>query len=462
MKQAQAAEQGAATRGMQTFMLIWIGQLVSILGTNLTGFGLPVWIYQQTGSATQLTLLSFFGFLPVILLSPFAGVLVDRWNRKTTLILSDLGGALATISLVLLLWMDRLDVYLIYPIVIMSGCFGAFQFPAFAAAITQLVPKDQLGRASGMMQLAQAIGQLLAPAIAGVLVTTIGLEGVILIDFATCLFAIGTLLLVRIPNAERSAEGEAARGSVGHEALFGWRFITARRGLLALLLFFAASNFLMGTIVVLSTPLVLAFGTAVELGLVRSVAGVGMVVGGVVMSIWRGPKRRVYGALGGILLSGISMMIAGLAPSAILIAIAAFFFTLGMPLVGASSQPIWQSKVPVDLQGRVFGVRSTIATASMPLAYLISGPLVDYVFEPMMVPNGPLAGTFGTVIGTGEGRGIALMFIIMGFLAVLAVVAGYMYPRLRFVEDELPDAIPDNLPAEEAALAEQQPQLQHL
>jgi hypothetical protein len=179
------------------------------------------------------------------------------------------------------------------------------------------------------------------------------------------------------------------------------------------------------------------------------------------MSVWRGPKRRVYGALAGILLSGVSMFVAGLAPSALLITIAAFFFTLGMPLVGASSQPIWQRKVPVDVQGRVFGIRLMIATGAMPLAYLISGPLVDFVLEPLMAPSGALANSVGRLIGTGEGRGIGLLFMILGILAAISVVVGYLYPRLRFVEEELPDAIPDELPAA-AQQPQVEPQLQHL
>jgi MFS transporter, DHA3 family, macrolide efflux protein len=460
MKQDLAAEQRVASRGMQTFLLIWFGQLISILGTGLTGFGLGVWVYEQTGSATHLTMMSFAGTLPMILISPVAGVLVDRWNRKWTLILGDLGGAFFTLVLVLLLWSGNMNVWALYPLVIVSAIFNAFQFPSFTAAITQIVPKEQFGRASGMMQLAQAVGQLIAPVLAGVLVVWIGLEGIALFDFATCLFAVATLLVINIPNPPVSADGAAARKSVFNETVFGWKYIVTRPGLLGLLLFFAASNFMMGAIVVLSTPLVLSFASPATLGIVRSVAGLGLLFGSVLMSVWRGPQRRVYGVLVGVLLSGLSMLIAGVAPSALLITIAAFFFALGIPVVGAASQPIWQSKVPVDVQGRVFGVRMMIATAALPLSYLISGPLVDFVFEPLMAPGGGLANSVGLLIGTGEGRGIGLMFVILGVLSVISVVLGYLYPRLRLVEDELPDAIPDDLPTVQQTQPE--PQLQHL
>jgi len=460
MKDDRSAEQHAAPRGMQTFLLIWFGQLISMLGTGLTGFGLGVWVYEQTGSATHLTLMAFFGMLPIMLISPLAGVLVDRWNRKWTLVLSDLGGMFFTLVLVLLLWTGNMQMWALYLVVIITSCFTAFQFPAFNAAISQLVPKQQFGRANGMMQLAQAVGQLISPALAGVLIGPIGLEGIILIDFASCFFAVVTLLMIKIPDTQTSAEGQAARGSVLGEAIFGWKYIVARPGLLALLIFFAASNFLMGAIIVLSTPLVLSFADAPTLGVIRSVAGLGLVFGSVLMSVWGGPKRQVYGALGGVLLSGVSMFVAGLLPSALLITIAAFFFTVGLPLVGASSQPIWQRKVPLDVQGRVFGVRLMIATAAMPLAYLVSGPLVDFVFEPLMADGGALAGSIGQWIGTGEGRGIGLLFMILGLLATISVIVGYMYPRLRFVEDELPDAIADEQPATvQQPQLDQQPQL---
>ncbi len=463
MKHDLTAEPRVAPRGMQTFLLIWLGQLISILGTGLGGFGLSVWLYEHTGSATHLTLMAFFSMLPMIMISPIAGVLVDRWSRKWTLMLSDLGSAFCTLVLVLLLWTGNMYMWALYPLMIISSIFHAFQFPALNAAITQIVPKEQFGRASGMMQLAQAMGQLVSPVLAGILVGTIGLEGIILIDFATCLFAVGTLLLITIPKPEVSAESQAARRSMWSDSTFGLKYIVARPGLLALLIFFATSNFLMGTIVVLSTPLVLSFSDAPTLGIVRSVAGVGLLIGSVLMSVWRGPKRRVYGALVGILLSGMSMFVAGLLPSALLITIAAFFFTLGLPLVAASSQPIWQRKVPGDVQGRVFSTRLMIATGAMPLAYLISGPLVDFVFEPLMAPGGALAGSVGRLIGTGEGRGIGLLFMLLGILAVILVGLGYLYPRLRFVEEELPDAIPNDLPvAVQGPQADAQSQLQHL
>ncbi len=447
MEQRTTPEERRTARGMRTFLLIWIGQLVSLLGTGLTGFALSVWVFQQTGSATQLTLISFFAVLPIIVFSPLAGALVDRWPLRWTMMLNDIGGALTTLGLVGLLAVDRLTIWAIYLIVGATAVFSAFQFPALAATTTLIVPKEQFGRASGMVQLAQGISQLLAPVLAGVLVVWIGLGGVIAIDFATCLFAVATLLVIRIPPRPPANEGEVGQ-SLLRDVTYGWTYITARPGLLSLLLIFAASNFMTGTVVVLANPLVLSFASPAVLGTVLSVAGIGVLAGSVLMSIWGGPKRKVYGALAGVLLTGVSMIIGGLAPSAILIGVIAFFFTLAGPLIASSSQAIWQRKVAPNVQGRVFATRSTIATSSLPLAFLVTGPLADYVFEPLLAPGGALAGSIGQLIGVGPGRGIALLFMVFGVLMILLVIVGYLYPRLRFVEDELPDAIPDEPPGE--------------
>ena len=443
VEQPSPAAQATAARGMKTFLLIWFGQLISLLGSGLTGFALAVWVFQRTGSATQLTLIAFFTMLPMVVFSPLAGALVDRWDRRWALILSEAGAAITPLALVLLLAINHFAVWQIYLIVGISAVFRAFQFPAFSAATTLLVAREQLTRASGLVQVAQGIAQLFAPVLAGVLLAIVGLQGVFVVDVITFVFSIATLLLVRIPRPETTAEGLASRGSLLREATYGWTYISTRPGLLGLLLFFAVSNFLMGTIIVLAPPLLLGFTTPGVLGTVLSVGGSGILGGSAAMSIWGGPRRRVYGVFGGVLLSGVGMILAGLAPSALLIGAAAFILTFGLPVIAASSQAIWQRKVAPDVQGRVFAIRSMIATASMPLAYLVSGPLADYVFNPLLVPGGALAGSVGRAIGVGPGRGIALMFILLGLLTLLAVALGYMYPRLRLVEEELPDAVSD-------------------
>ncbi len=428
---------------MRVFILIWFGQLVSLIGSGLTGFALGIWVYQRTGSVTQFALISLCTTLPLILISPLAGTLVDRWNRRWLMILSDSAAGLSTLAIALLLVAGRLEVWHIYLAAAWGSTFSAFQWPAYAAATTLLVPKKHLGRASGMTQLGQAVAQLISPVLAGVLLVTIQLPGIILLDFSTFVCALVTLLLVRFPDAKTTAAPQSGKGSLLREAAYGWRYITARPGLFGLLIFFTASNFLLGFVVVLATPLVLSFASSVVLGTILSIGGMGMLVGSLVMSTWGGSQRRINIVFGFMLLSGLCIMAAGLRPSIPLFALATFLFFFGLPIINGSCQVIFQKKVAPDVQGRVFALNGAIAGASLPLAYVVAGPLADKVFEPLMASNGALAGSIGQLIGVGPGRGIGLLFIVMGALTILVTVVAYQYPRLRVVEDELPDAVAD-------------------
>jgi MFS family permease len=443
-------DQRIRAQGKGAFFLIWLGQLVSIIGSGMTSFALGVWVYARSGSATEFALISLFAVLPFILISPIAGVLVDRWDRRNAMILSDTIGAFTTLAIGLLYSTGNLTLWWIYLLTCISSMANAFHIPAYTAAITLLVPKEQFGRANGLVQLAHGAGQLISPILAGVLVNWVDLTGVIAIDLLTFTVAVLTLLSVRIPTPEVSAIGLAARGSLLKESRYGWTYIKERPGLLGLLIFLAVSNFLVGTVIVLSTPLVLSFPSAspAVLGTVLSVAGAGMLVGSMVMSAWGGPKRRINGVLGSITLAALCIIVAGLQPSALLLAVTAFFFLFSTPFTAASSQAIWQSKVAPDVQGRVFAIRGMIAMSATPIAYLSAGPLADYLFQPLLKDaHAPLAGSIGQIIGYGPGRGIGLLYIVYGLLTLLAVVIGYMQPRLRLVEDELPDADVEPAPA---------------
>jgi DHA3 family macrolide efflux protein-like MFS transporter len=236
------------SRRMRVFIIIWLGQLVSLVGSGLTSFALGLWVYQHTGSVTQFALIGLFTMLPSVALSPLAGALADRWDRRWVMILSDTGAGLSTLMMALLFFAGRIKVWHIYLAAGASAAFAAFQWPAYSAATTLLVSKENLGRANGMVQFGRAASEILAPVLAGVLVLTIQVRGVLLIDFATFLFAITTLLMVRFPRPEITAAGQASKGSLWREAAYGWTYIAARPGLLGLLIFFAAVNFLWGMV----------------------------------------------------------------------------------------------------------------------------------------------------------------------------------------------------------------------
>ena len=292
---------------------------------------------------------------------------------------------------------------------------------------------------------------VLTPILAGVLVGTVGIGGILVIDFVSFLFAVGTLLVVRIPRPEPSSTREPEE-SLWQGTVDGLRYLWVRTGLLLFLVLAAILNFLLGFTNVLFFPLFLSFTSEAVLGSAMSVVGLGMLAGSVAASAWGGPNGRIRFILLTIAVGGVFIALAGLRASALWIAAWAFGLMVLVPVINATSQALWQTKVAPDYQGRVFATRRVIATIAAPLAYLLAGPLADGVFEPLMTDGGRLAGSLGSVMGTGSGRGIGLMFVVMGLSATVVSLLGFAIRPLRNVERDLPDVIPDAPPVDEMAV----------
>lgn len=428
--------------GMRGFVIVWLGQVVSMLGTGMTNFALSFWIFQQTGEATALTWAIFFFMAPSVLFSPIAGAIVDRSNRKTIMIVSDLLAGVATIFLLLLFSGENLQIWHIYVANLLAGAANAFQFPAYSAAVTMMLPKEQYGRAAGMLSLAGSASGILAPAFAGALLGPLGLVGIMGVDVATFLFAILALAIVHIPQPEATEAGRTGQGNLLQESAYGFRYIFARPSLIGLQLVFFCINFLMMFGFAVMVPMILARTGNDEIALasVQSVGAVGGVIGGVLLSTWGGPKRRVNGVLLGMIgVSIFSQTLMGIGQSIFIWAAASFMGQFLIPILNGSNQAIWQAKVAPDVQGRVFAVRRLIAQITAPLATAVAGPLADNVFEPAMHPDGVLAPIFGWLVGTGTGAGMGLMFVITGLIGMVVGFGGYLFPAIRNAEDLLPD-----------------------
>lgn len=441
---------------LSAFLLTWLGQVVSLIGSGLTRFALGVWMYERTGSVSLFALILLFGALPGILVAPFAGTLVDRWDRRRVMILSDCGAALGVLALLALLLAGRLEPWHVYAAAAVGSTMEAFQAPAYMAAITLLIPKRHYTRASGMVQFAHAASSIFAPLLGGILVVTVGIRGVLLVDLATFLFAVAVLLAVRFPGLPRRAAG-TPRASFGAEVLEGWRYIAAKRGLVGLLLVFAANNLFSGMAQASFTPMILEFASADVLGAISGAGGVGMLAGSVLMITWGGPRRRVRGILGFGFLLGVFILLTGLRPSPLLVGATTFgmFFTL--PFIGGCDLAIWQVKTPPAMQGRVFATRRMVALSSVPIAYLAAGPLAERVFKPLLVPGGPLVESLGPVFGVGPGRGLGLLFVAMGVAVMLVSSMSYLIPRIRDVEEDLADAVQPSGTEPVAAVGEAAP-----
>ncbi len=442
--------------GMRAFIIIWIGQIISMLGTSMTHFGLTIWIYEQTGEATPLALMGFFFFAPMVVLSPVAGAIVDRSNRKLMMMISDLAAGLVTIVQLILLATGSLQIWHLYVTAVIATSFQTFQWPAFSAAIAMMLPKEQYGRANGMLELANSAAGIFAPMLAGAMLPIIGLTGIMTIDIVTFSFAVGALLFVFIPQPERTGAGRAGAGSIWKESAYGFRHILQRPSLLGLQLVFMTGNFFAGLGFTLLPAMILARtgNNEIVLGSVQSAGAIGGVIGGLAMSAWGGPKRRVHGVLGGwILGSLLGESLLGLGQSLPVWLVASFIGVFFAPIINASNQAIWQAKVEPDVQGRVFATRRLIAWAVSPISTLLAGPLADRVFEPAMQSGGSLTDTFSWLVGTGPGAGMALLLIFSGLGAALAGLTGYLVPVVRNAEVILPDfdAVPEEAVAEAVA-----------
>lgn len=436
--------------GMLGFTLVWIGQIVSVLASAMSQFGLTIWMFQQTESATALGLMQVFFITPFLLISPIAGVLVDRHNRKMMMMVSDVVAGIATILILVFQSLGILEFWHLYFASVVYGLGMAFQWPAYSAAITTMIPKAQYARANGMMSLIEAGPGVVAPLLAGALLPVIGLTGLLLFDVVTFLFAVGVLMIVHIPQPPRTEEGRQGQGSILKEAAYGFKYIFARPSLLGLQLIFFVGNLFSGIGYTLLAPMVLSrtANDSLMLGSVQTAGAVGGLIGGILMSAWGGFKRRVHGVLTGWMISGVGMAILGLAGGLPVWIAGMIIGSLVGSMINASNQAIWQAKVAPDVQGRVFSARRLIAWFTNPISPIIAGTLADFVLEPQMRTTSALSETFGGLVGTGPGAGMGLIIFFCGLLAVGVGAAGYFIPAIHNAETVLPDH--DELPKADA------------
>lgn len=418
------APSASAGAGLRIFAAVWLGQTLSELGNGMTAFALSVWVYQSTGSVSAYAGILVFALVPAILLSPLAGSLVDRHDRRLLMIGADTAAALSTAAVALLAATGRLEVWHVYAAVGWSSLCMAVQRPAWASSVALLVPREQLGRAAGMMQMGQGATQLLAPLLGGMLVVTGGLAPVVLVDAATFVVAATATALVRIPRPPASG----ASSSLFRSAAEGWRYTLSRGGLLAVTLFFTVLNLGIGFLQALLAPLVLSYATAERLGAALSTGAAGMVVGGVVMSASGGPARRVRGMVVAGWLMGLALLGVGARPSVVLAAVSLAVFFSGVAFASACNQALLQSRVPPEMQGRVFATLRMLAWSSAPVAYVTASPLVNEVFSPLAARGGLQGGW------THAGGGPALLLAAMGCVIIGAALTLHVAPAARALD----------------------------
>ena len=430
--------------GMTGFTIVWAGQLISVLATSMTQFAMTIWAYRETGSALALGGIATAFIIPFLVLSPIVGAMVDRYNRKLMMMLSDLIAILATGGLLIIYAFCHLQIWHLYVIATINGVGNTFQWPAYSAAISTMIPKEEYSRANGMMSLITSGPAVLAPMLAGLLLPWIEITGILIIDVVTFLLAIGVLLIVYVPQPTKTIAGQARQGSLWKEGLYGFQYIFERRSLFSLLIFFIVLNFVIGLASSnLLAPFILTRTNYnnTSLGAVESAGAIGAVIGGLLVSSWPGFRRRINNIFLGEALTGLfTLTLFGLGRTLPFWITFAVLGNIAPIYVNGSSQAIWQSKVAPDVQGRVFSARRMIAWIFGPITPILAGALADYVTEPAMRSGGFLAKAFGRLVGTGPGSGMALQFVLAGICYMLLVLGAYLFfPIVRNLEDILPD-----------------------
>lgn len=429
-------------KGLRGFVLVWIGQVFSMIGSQMTHFAMGIWAWEKTGQATPLALIGFFSFAPLIVFSPIAGVLVDRWNRKLVMALSDIGAGLVTVIILVLMLTGNLEIWHLYLTGAVAGIFGAFQWPAYSAAISLMVPKKHYARTSGMISMAGSGVGIIAPIMAGFLLPMIGFTGIIVIDLATLAVALAFLVIVLIPEPKRKSV-DRSKGAFMREFVYGFRYLFNRPSLLYLQLMFFMGNLFFSVGYTLMTPMVLASteGNATILGSVQSAGAIGGLAGGLILTAWGGPKKKIYGVLFGWGVSGLlGLGLMGLGRALPYWLAAHFIMMFVFPLLNGSSQAIWQSKVAPEVQGRVFSVRRFIAQITSPISMALAGPLADRVFEPALAaPEHAVTRLLSLIFGSTPGGGMALLILLSGVLVAAVGLVAYRIKAIRDVESLIPD-----------------------
>jgi MFS family permease len=426
---------------MRRFLPIAAGQLVSLVGSALTEFAVPLWIYLTTGSLARFALFAVIGLVPGILVMPLAGTIVDRYDRRHVMLTADVAAGLVQLTMGALLWTDHLRMWHIYPLLGGLSVALTFQRLAYGSAIPQLVPKRYLGHANGIVQSAQGTAQLLVPLVAAGLLAVIGLGGILALDVASYAVAVLAVALIRFPRTMAWRRRESVLAELAEGVRYSWGNADFRR----LLRFFAVLNIFLSPLFLLVSPLVLSLGGLGDVARASFAGGVGVMLGGLAMTIWGGPRRqRVRGMVLSIFALSVGCLIVGARPDLLAITVGAGLMSLGLTLLNGIYFTLIQVKVPQRFHGRVLALNTLVAWSTLPLGFGVIAPLGSALVGPLLEPGGPLASTVGAVIGAGPGRGIALIYLVFA-LAMAAWAATALRGRLARFDADVPDALPDDL-----------------
>ncbi len=427
--------------------MLLIGQAISLFGSSLTGFALGIWAYEQVGSATIYTIIALANIVPVVLLSPLAGAVADRYNRKTIVLFAQLGAIAITAILTTLYWYKMLTPWHIIALVTLNSICNAFILPTISATIPLMVSKHKLTKANGMIALAFGLIELATPAIAGTLYGQGGMQTLFLLDLATFSIGIGALWITRIPQPQQQASYKAEHADDNEEepmSLFasiaeGVRYLADQPALIVLVGFFSIMAGLLISAAIMVQPMLLGFAKPEHMGQIMSFAATGMILGAAVMIALSKVNRHMPIILiaGGIL--GLGCLLVPITTTPWIVAAGGFVIMASFPVIDANVRSIYQRKVDPSKLGRVIGLRNFVLGLTQCVMLLAVGPLADSFYEPAMQADGWMAPLLGDIYGTGQGRGIAVLVSSIGALMLVAVCLASLSRNIRRVDVLLPD-----------------------
>jgi DHA3 family macrolide efflux protein-like MFS transporter len=399
------------------FFTIWTGQALSLLGSQLVQFALIWYLTVETGSATVLATASLVGLLPRVVFGPIIGTLVDRWNRRRTMLLADATITLATILLAVLFALGMVTIWHIYLLMFVRSLAGSFHGNAMNASTSLMVPVEHLTRIQGINQMLNGGLSVVAAPLGALLLELLPLQGILTIDVITAAFAIIPLFFIRVPQPERIERqqiGPENKTTVWQDFKEGLRYMVAWPGLLVVALMAILINFLMTPAFSLLPLLIKDYfgGGAVELGWVESAAGIGVIAGGAILGVWGGFKRRIVTTFFGLFGMGLSILVMAHAPPTKILWLiaAALFMGIMQPITNGPVGAIMQSTVAPDMQARVFSLLNSLASGMAPIGLIIAGPISDRV-------------------------GIQAWFWLGGTICILMAVIGVFIPSVMNIED---------------------------
>lgn len=415
------------------FILLWSGGFVSAIGSGLTSFGLGVYVYQQTKSASAMALVTLLAFLPSLLLSAFAGVLADRYDRRMLMILGDSLSALGILFILICIIRGEAQLWQICVGVTISSIFSSLLDPSYKATITDLLTKEEYTKASGLVQVSNSAKFLISPILAGFLLTISDIKLLLIVDICTIFVTVLSTLAVKKGLESKKIE---QKHSFKHEFKDGWKVISENKGLLALVVMGSVITFFVGFIQILSSPMVLSFSDSSVLGTTMTICASGMLVTSLFLGFVPLKKNYAKTLSVALFLTGVFMGGFGLRENIILICIFGFLFFAMLPFANTCLDYLIRTNIGNAVQGRVWGLVGILSQLGYVAAYVLSGLLADFIFTPLLLQDGMLANSIGQIIGIGNGRGTGLLIIIAGLMLCVTSLVLYRMKSVKNLESQ--------------------------